>query len=83
MSSSGQQERSFGILGSSKLNTTDGKNPTPNSDAPKSTPGMTSGGSSDANKEDYRKECVRAHDELEARMKDEELHGRSKGWSGE
>ena len=83
MSSNGQQEGSFGILGSSKLNTTDGKNPTRISDAPKSTPGTTSRGSSDGNKEDYRKECVRAHDELEARLKDEELHGRSRGWSGE
>ena len=82
MSLNGQSEGSFGILGSSKLNTVDGKNPSTKSDAPKSTLGMAGGGSSDAGKqEQYRKECQRAHDEMEARLKDEELHGRSRGWA--
>ena len=81
MSAAGQEAGSFGILGSSKLNTVDGKNP-PKSEDAKSTLGMASGGSSDASKqEEYRRECQRAHDAMEARLKDEELHGRSKGWS--
>ena len=81
MSTGGQQEGSFNILGSSKLNTVDGKNPPPSSEN-KSTLGMASGGTSDKSKqEDYRRECQRAHDEMEARLKDEELHGRSRGWS--
>ena len=83
MSAGGQKEGSFGILGSSKLNTANGKNPSASSDAPKPTLGMASGGSSDANKQqEYRKECQRAHDQMEARLKDEELNGRSRGWTG-
>ncbi|KAG7006333.1 hypothetical protein G7Y79_00015g039230 [Physcia stellaris] len=83
MSSGGQQEGSFGILGSSKLNTVDGKNPPSKPDTSKPTLGMASGGSSNPSKQDdYRRECQRAHDEMEARLKDEELGGRSRGWSG-
>lgn len=84
MASTGEGDNSFGILGSAKLNTRDGKNPpSAASDAPKPS---TNGGmrqNSDASKgDDYRRECQRAHDAMEARLKDEELHGRSKGWSG-
>ena len=77
-----KQEGSFGILGSSKLNTVDGKNPPKSSETSKSTLGMASGGMSNQNKQEgYRQECQRAHDEMESRLKDEELQGRSRGWS--
>ncbi|KAL8830977.1 MAG: hypothetical protein Q9191_001126 [Dirinaria sp. TL-2023a] len=80
MASTGQQNGSFGILGSAKLNTQDAKNPQSKGST---VPDMVSGQTADASKqEDYRRECQRAHDEMEARLKDEELHGRSKGWSG-
>ena len=82
MSTGGKQEGSFGILGSSKLNTIDGKNPQSSSETSKSTLDMASGGTSDkGQQEEYRRECQRAHDEMEARLKDEELHGRSRGWA--
>lgn len=83
MASSGDQGSSFGILGSSKLNTQDAKNPPQAlSDALKAATNIGSGQGSDASKgEAYRRECQRAHDEMEARLKDEELQGRSRGWS--
>ncbi len=78
------QEGSFGILGSSKLNTQDGKNPPSTaSDASKSNPNEGSRqDSGTSNEEDRRQEGQRAHDTMEARLKDEELHGRSKDWCG-
>ena len=84
MASVGGQDNSFGILGSSKLNTQDGKNPPSTSqDASNAATDAGNGKNTEASKgEDYRRECQRAHDEMEARLKDEELHGRSKGWSG-
>lgn len=82
MSTGGQQEGSFGILGSSKLNTVDGKN-LPKPDTTKSILGMASGGSSNVNnQEQYRRECQKAHDQMEARLKDEELGERSRGCFG-
>ena len=83
MASAGQEGGSFGILGSSKLNTQNGKNPqSTGSAASESARGRASGPTLGASKqEDYRKECQRAHDEMEARLKDEELHGRSRGWN--
>lgn len=72
--SSGQQDSSFNILGSAKLNTADGKNP------PTST--STSSGGQDGkaagqpNSEEYRKECRSAHDALEDRLRDEERNAR-------
>ena len=63
---SAQPEKSFDILGSSKLNTLDGKNPAPVAASPKS--------------DEYRKACLKAHNEMEARLRDEELNSRSKGW---
>jgi len=76
------QDDSFGILGSSKLNTQDGKNPrSTTSDATKSNLNEDSGQNlkTSNGKEDYRRECQSAHDGMEARLKDEELHGRSRG----
>ena len=83
MASTGQQDSSFGILGSSKLNTQDGKNPpSTGSGATKTSSNGGTGQTSDASKgEDYRRECQRAHDEMEARLKDEEMNGRSRGWN--
>lgn len=84
MASIGQGDNSFDILGSTKLNTQDGKNPTPLSSNDTKTPssaeagGQGSGGSKG---EEYRRECQNAHDEMEARLKDEEQDGRSRGWN--
>ncbi len=65
-----QPEKNFNILGSSKLNTADGKNPI-------SGAGQVAGA---ANPDEYRKSCFKAHNELEARLRDEELNARSRGW---
>ncbi len=78
------QEGSFGILGSSKLNTQDGKNPpSTTSDATKSNPKDGSRQTSETSTAgNHRREGQSAHDMIEARLKDKELHGRSKDWSG-
>lgn len=70
------KESSFNILGSSKLNTTNGKNP-PTSAATTSTQAGT--GSGQTNTDEYRKQCKSAHDALENKLRDEE---REKKWSG-
>ena len=70
---------SFNVLGSSKLNTSDGKNPTSSGTA--ATQMQEAKADTGASDDDRRRQCQQAHDELEARLKDEELHGRSKGWS--
>lgn len=72
---SSQQESSFNILGSSKLNTADGKNPT--STTTTSTSHGTASGQK--NNDAYRKECQSAHDALENKLRDEE---REKKWTG-
>lgn len=74
------QQGSFGILGSSKLNTQDGKNPPSTaSEATKSNPNEGSRQKSEtSNGEDHRRGGQSAHDTMEARLKDEEFHGRSK-----
>lgn len=77
----------FNILGSSKLNTPDGKNP-PTASATTSTSGVTAGTSSSGSGDGAasgagagtKTACQAAHDELEARLRDEELGARSKGW---
>ena len=84
-------DSSFNILGSSKLNTPDGKNPasaqsekkfdilgssnlnTPNSKNPTSV-------AADPKADEYRKACLKAHNEMEVRLRDEELNSRSRGW---
>lgn len=68
------KESSFNILGSSKLNTVDGKNP-PSSSTASTQPGNASG----QRDTDYRKQCQSAHDALENKLRDEE---REKKWSG-
>ncbi|KAI4278475.1 MAG: hypothetical protein L6R38_005240 [Xanthoria sp. 2 TBL-2021] len=68
--------QSFNILGSSKLNTSDGKNPSASSSKPSSDQQATGS----ANSNDYHKQCARVHDELEAKLRDQELNGRSRGW---
>lgn len=73
---------SFNILGSSKLNTVDGKNPTKNP-ASTSTAQQAKGKDegSTRSEADRVTACQKAHDALEARLRDEELNARSRGWS--
>lgn len=71
-------DNSFGVLGSSKLNTNDGKNPTSSTTAAAQ---MQEAKGSTISDDEHRRQCQKAHDDLEARLKDEELHGRSKGWN--
>ena len=66
---------SFGILGSSKLNTADGKNPSSATAAQKIQEAgeavkQAAGGAS--NSEDYKKQCLAAHDALEDKLREEE-----------
>lgn len=68
---------SFNILGSSKLNTADGKNPTPSvntSTSDKDVPAVRQ-----KNSEEYRRQCQSAHDALENKLRDEE---RERKWTG-
>ncbi len=59
---SNSKDSSFNILGSSKLNTADGKNPTsPATTSTSTQPGTASG---QKNSEEYRQECNKAHDAL-------------------
>ncbi|KAI4223776.1 MAG: hypothetical protein L6R36_005153 [Xanthoria steineri] len=76
MSSTSGAGQSFNILGSSKLNTSDGKNPSASTSKPSSNQQTTA--STNAN--DHHQQCARAHDELEAKLRDQELNGRSRGW---
>lgn len=80
------QGGSFNILGSSKLNTTDGKNPT--AKKPASAASSTAQqakekdeGSTRQSEADRLTACQKAHNALEARLQDEELNARSRGWS--
>ena len=70
------KDSSFNVLGSSKLNTADGKNPTMASST-SSTQASTAVGQRKS--EDYRKECKSAHDALEDKLRDEE---RERKWTG-
>lgn len=85
---SDSKDSAFNILGSSKLNTPDGKNPTSSPNTSTSTqPGTASG---QKNSEQYRLECSKAHDALEDRLRDEvsysseavSLYETCKMWSG-
>ena len=71
---SDSKDSAFNILGSSKFNTADGKNPTSSATISTSTqpgPGTASG---EKNSEEYRQECSKAHDVLENRLRDEVSH---------
>ena len=68
---------SFNILGSSKLNTADGKNPASSATTSTSDKDVPSVGQK--NSEEYRKQCQSAHDVLENKLRDEE---REKKWTG-
>lgn len=86
MATTSSQGGSFNILGSSKLNTIDGKNPTSKkpASAASSTAQQAKGkdeGSSRQSEADKVTACQKAHDALEARLRDEELNARSRGWS--
>lgn len=82
MATTSTQGGSFNILGSSKLNTVDGKNPT-NKPASTSTGEQAKGKDegSARTEADRVTACQKAHDALEARLRDEELNARSRGWS--
>ncbi|KAL8908403.1 MAG: hypothetical protein Q9207_000822 [Kuettlingeria erythrocarpa] len=69
----------FNILGSSKLNTSDGKNPAPSTSKP-SVIGSGQQATGSMGSDDHHRQCAKAHNELEARLRDEELYGRSRGW---
>ncbi|KAL8961716.1 MAG: hypothetical protein Q9193_001777 [Seirophora villosa] len=79
-STSESKSSSFNILGSAKLNTPDGKNPTPATTSKPSVNGSTLNVRASTGSDDYQKQCARAHNQLEARLRDEELNGRSRGW---
>ena len=68
---------SFNILGSSKLNTADGKNPASSATTSMSDKAVPAVGQK--NSEEYRKQCQSAHDALENRLRDEE---RERKWTG-
>lgn len=66
------EDKSFDILGSSKLNTADGKNPTSSST-------VTSSHGRDESKSDtgtQKEKCKSAHDALEDRLREEERMSR-------
>ncbi|MCJ1461097.1 hypothetical protein MMC28_011479 [Mycoblastus sanguinarius] len=87
-----RKDSSFNVLGSSKLNTSDGKNPTssesnfnvlgssrlntPDGADPAATDGRAVG---QPNTGQYREQCRSAHDALEDRLRDEE---REHKWTG-
>lgn len=67
--------------GSSKLSTIDGKNPTKkpiSASTAQQAKGKDEG--SARSEADRVATCQKAHDALEARLRDEELNARSKGW---
>ena len=77
-STSQSSNGSFNILGSSKLNTADGKNPAP--DVAKANIAEAKEQINQAARSDeYRRQCSKAHNDLEARLRDEELRSRSRG----
>ncbi|MCJ1347978.1 hypothetical protein MMC31_006208 [Peltigera leucophlebia] len=82
MATARTQGGSLNILGSSKLNTVDGKNPT-RKPASASTTQQAKGKDegSTRSEADRVTACQKAHDALEARLRDEELSARSRGWS--
>lgn len=83
MATASTQGGAFNILGSSKLNTVDGKNPTKNPASPSTTTQQAKGKDegSTRSEADRVTACQKAHDALEARLRDEELNARSRGWS--
>lgn len=80
--SSNKEDTSFNILGSSKLNTADYKNPSQaaNNDSfnilgsskLNTADGKNPTQAGQPNTEEYRKECRSAHDALENRLRDDE-----------
>lgn len=86
MVTTNSQGGSFNILGSSKFNTIDGKNPATkkSTSAASSTAQQAKGkdeGSTHQSEADRLTACQKAHNALEARLRDEELSARSRGWS--
>ena len=64
----------FNILGSSKLNTPDGKNPPTSGSGTTESKGTAAG---QPNTADYKKECKSAHDAMEDRLREEERLART------
>jgi len=65
----------FSVLGSSKLNTADAKNPTASGSG---TTGSKDVATAQPNAADHKKECQSAHDALENRLREEERLARWK-----
>ena len=76
MADTSNKDSTFNILGSSKLNTVDGKNPPTNS------AGKSSGGAAQADNQpkadSYKNECIAAHNALEDRLREKERLARWK-----
>ncbi|KAL8674012.1 MAG: hypothetical protein Q9168_001597 [Polycauliona sp. 1 TL-2023] len=81
MPSSTGAEQSFNILGSSKLNTSDGKNPSVSSSQQPRMDGLGKEATGSTSSDNHLKQCASAHDELEAKLKDQELSESSRGWT--
>ena len=70
MADASNKQPSYNILGSSKLNTADGKNP-PTSNT-STTNGQAGQGVGKYDAADHRRECIAAHDALEDRLRENE-----------
>ena len=70
MADTHQKDPSYNILGSSKLNTSDGKNPSTSNSA--MSQGHTGQAAGQANTDAYKKECMAAHDALEDKLRESE-----------
>lgn len=75
-----QHNESFGLLGSAKLNTPNGQNPPTSSSTTSTSEATVRATDQAADANSNQTACQKAHDELEARLRDEELGARSKGW---
>lgn len=75
-----QRDGSFNILGSAMLNTPNGQNPPTSSSTTETTETNVGATKQAADADSKQTACQKAHDELEARLRDEELGARSKGW---
>ena len=76
MADTSNKDSTFNILGSSKLNTVDGKNPATN---PASQPNGGAAQPDNQTKADsYKNECIAAHNALEDRLREKERLARWK-----
>lgn len=76
MADTSNKDSTFNILGSSKLNTVDGKNPSTNPAGKQS--GAAAQGDSRTDTDSYKNECIAAHNALEDRLREKERLARWK-----